>query len=263
MPTLLWDQVGERRYEGGVDRGVLYLPDGSAFVWNGLTSVVEKPGLIDGTPVYFDGVKFGDLISTGDFSATIKAYTYPDEFIPYEGLGYAGNGLFLGNQVRNRFALSYRTRVGSDENNDLGYKIHVVYNLIATPAAKNFKTLVDNTAVEFEWGVTTTPENIQGFLPTAHVIFDTRLMAPQLIIDIETTLYGDGISSARLPTISNLISYIGDWVILRITDNLDGTWTADGPPEILSMLDSTTFQIITDSAVYIDGVTYVISDLTY
>ena len=27
MPPLVWDQVGERLYETGVDHGVLYLPD--------------------------------------------------------------------------------------------------------------------------------------------------------------------------------------------------------------------------------------------
>lgn len=42
MPGLVWDRVGDRTYESGLDRGVLYLPDGSAVPWNGLTSIVEN-----------------------------------------------------------------------------------------------------------------------------------------------------------------------------------------------------------------------------
>ena len=48
MPALVWDQVGERLYETGVDHGVLYIPDATGVyangvAWNGLTSVSETP----------------------------------------------------------------------------------------------------------------------------------------------------------------------------------------------------------------------------
>ena len=42
MPVLKWDQVGDRVFERGVERGVLYLPDNSAVPWNGLTAVSEQ-----------------------------------------------------------------------------------------------------------------------------------------------------------------------------------------------------------------------------
>lgn len=41
MPRVVWNDVGKKRYEAGVDRGVLYLPDGSGVPWNGLISVEE------------------------------------------------------------------------------------------------------------------------------------------------------------------------------------------------------------------------------
>ena len=43
MAVLVWDQVGERVYQTGVDHGVLYLHDGTVAVWNGLVDVEESP----------------------------------------------------------------------------------------------------------------------------------------------------------------------------------------------------------------------------
>ena len=44
MSKLKWDQIGERWYETGVDRGVLYVRDNTGAYpvgvpWNGLTAV--------------------------------------------------------------------------------------------------------------------------------------------------------------------------------------------------------------------------------
>jgi hypothetical protein len=263
MTTLLWDQPGSRYYEAGVDLGVLYLPDGSGVPWNGLISVSEKVDGNQSSPVYFDGVKFADARAVGDFAASLKAYTYPDEFLEFEGVLGVGNGLYATNQPTSRFGLSYRTRVGNDEDSNLGYKIHVLYNLTATPAQKNYQTIIDGSAVEFEWDITAIPGEVPGFRPTAHLIFDTREMSPVLIEDIETTLYGNELTNATLPDISTLTAFIGSWVILRITDNGDGTWTATGPDEYFTMLDATTFQIDQANAAYLDANTYMISDVTY
>lgn len=263
MPTLLWDEVGTRMYETGVDRGVLYLQDGSAVPWNGLTSVTEKIAGAEGAPIYFDGVKYGDALAIGDFSASLKAYTYPDEFMEVEGVSDAGNGLYLGNQQTTRFGLSYRTKIGNDEEGiDFGYKIHVLYNLTAIPVQKSFRATL-NAPVEFEWNITSVPEKVPGFRATAHLIFDTRFMSPFLLQDIEDTLYGDGITEPRLPSLSTLVTFASSWVIIRITDNGDGTWTAEGPDEMFSMLDATTFQITQANAEYLDADTYTVSDSTY
>ncbi len=80
MPRLVWDKIGDRFYETGLDKGVLYLSDGSAVPWNGLTSVVENTGK-ESTPVYYDGTKVNDIIVLGDFSASMRAFTYPEEFV--------------------------------------------------------------------------------------------------------------------------------------------------------------------------------------
>lgn len=264
MTTIQWDQVGERVYESGVDRGVLYLPDGGAVPWNGLVSVVEKSPITEGSPVYFDGVKYGAVSSLGDYSATMKAFTYPDEFLQFEGIIGAGNGLFLANQKQARFGLSYRTKISNDiEGDALGYKIHVVYNLTAVPSQKTFSTDMGNTATQFEWSISAVPEKIPGYRATAHIIFDTRTMGALLLEDIERTLYGDEFNDPKLPAISTFIKFISDWVIIRITDNFDGTWTATGPDDLFEMLDATTFQIIQANAEYVDADTYNVSSSTY
>lgn len=264
MPTLLWDKPGERIYESGVDRAVLYLPGGGAVAWNGLISVNEKVVGNDGAPVYYDGVKYGEAMGIGDYAATIKAYTYPDEFLELEGIDSVGNGLYVGNQAPRRFGLSYRTMIGNDiEGSTADYKIHILYNLTAYPSQKNYQTSSGNDALQFEWNITAIPDKVSGHRPTAHAIFDSRYMGPLFLKDMENTLYGDGISTPELPPISSLVSFASGWVIIRITDNNDGTWTAEGPDELITMLDPTTFQIIQANAVYLDANTYMVSDYTY
>ena len=136
MPILEWDKVGERYYETGIDRGVLYMPDGSAVPWNGLTSVIEHFDKST-SPVYYDGMKISDLVSLGDFSATMKAVTYPEEFVEIEGSAKLRNGLFVGDQPPQTFCLCYRTKIGNDVDGvDSGYKIHLIYNLTAIPSDK-------------------------------------------------------------------------------------------------------------------------------
>jgi hypothetical protein len=264
--TVLWDQPGERVYETGVDRGVLYLPNEGAVPWNGLISVTEKASGGNGTPLYHDGVKYGDALVATDFEATLRAYTYPDEFMELEGTVNAGNGLFVTGQKPQRFGLSYRTKIGNDDEGiDYGYKIHILYNLLAFPSQKSFNTQnAQGSAMEFEWTLTSVPGNLQGYRATSHIILDSRHMGSLLIADIENTLYGDGIVVPRLPEISTLVSFIAGWVIIRIIDHNDGTWTAEGPDEFITMLDATTFEIGPNAnAEYLDADTYVISDTTY
>lgn len=265
MTTLQWDQVGEKTFETGLDRGVLYLTDGNGVVWNGLVSVTEQGPANLAISLYFDGVKYADTVAIQEFLAVLKAYTYPDEFLECEGVYDAGHGMHVTNQPPQRFGLSYRTSVGDDESGlDAGYKIHVLYNLLAFPAQKAYQSL--SAAMEpilFEWNLSAVPEKIPGFQPTAHFIFDSREMSPVLLQDLEDTLYGDGTTTPTLPDASTLTSFIGDWVIMRITEHGDGSWTAEGPDSMITYLDATTFQITQAVATYLDADTYLISDRTY
>src|SRR4029077_3104062 len=125
MPTLVWDVPENRKYETGLDRGVLYLFDGSGVPWNGLTSVVEHFNR-DTTPVYYDGMKISELVSLGYFSASMEAITYPDEFLTFEGYDALRRGVFMSDQISKTFGLCYRTLVGNALNENTGYKIHIL-----------------------------------------------------------------------------------------------------------------------------------------
>lgn len=192
MTKLLWDQAGQRLYEAGLDRGVLYKEDTFGVPWNGLTSIDENLSNIASDPIYFDGVKYIDQPKVGDFSATLNAYTYPDEFLEYEGLQSLGGGLFVDDQRPKQFGLSYRTKVGNDVDGlDHGYKIHIIYNLTAVPQAETYETLSNSvTPVPFSWQISAVPVPLFGFRPTAHFIFDSRFLPPEILTVIESILYG-------------------------------------------------------------------------
>lgn len=258
MTALVWDAVGEKKYETGVDRGVLYLPNGSAVPWNGLTSVSENTN-VESSPTYYDGRKVNNLLSVGDYTGTLKAFMYPEEFEVLEGLGKFQNGVFLGEQRPQPFGLSYRTKVGNDLNQDAGYKIYIIYNVTAFPAEKSFETMSDSvTPVEFEWDLTAIPEDVPGFAPTARIIINTTEIDPTLLASVEAYLYGTDEEDASLPSMNDLLTTIGFPTLLaiKIVDNGDGTWTATGDGVTVT---GDTFEIDGVDTIMLDTDTYRIS----
>jgi hypothetical protein len=260
MSALVWDAVGSRTYEAGVSKGVLYGEDGEGFAWNGLTAIESS---IDSEvdPVHFDGVKFNDLVTVGDFQATMRAFTYPDEFLRYEGTYEDQTGFYITGQQPSRFGLSYQTKVGDDVSGiEAGYKLHILYNLTAIPSETSYETLsLDTEPIEFEWQLTSVPEDIDGYKPTAHVILDSRKLDPNLMRDVEDILYGSEDNDPHLPSLQALASFIRSWERLIIINNGDGTWTAISNEDgIIVMSDASTFEITSDSAVYLDDDSYTI-----
>lgn len=195
---LTWDQTGERLYETGVKKGVLYpqAEDASyplGVAWNGLTAVTESPSGAEATPLYADDIKYLNLISNEEFGATIEAYTYPDEFGECDGSASIAKGVTIGQQKRKQFGLSYQTTLGNDvDNNDYGYKLHMIYNALAAPSEKGYSTINDSPeAITFSWEVTTTPVNVDGnFRPTASVTIDSTKVDPDKLAKLEKILYG-------------------------------------------------------------------------
>lgn len=252
MAAIVWNQLSDRRFETGVDRGVLYLDGECGVPWSGLTAVEENSSItVD--PIYFDGIKINDLITLGDFSGSIKAITYPDDFVKCEGSFEDQSGVEIHNQQPLRFGLAYRTMLGNVTGSMEHYKIHLLWNLTALPSAKTFDTISDEIEpTEFEWAISAIPEDIENFRPTAHIVLDTRKLDPFLLSDIEDIIYGDEDSCPTLPSLKGLTTFIRKWDRLIITDNGDGTWTASAPVgDIIEMIDDTTFKITTDTAEYI------------
>lgn len=262
MSTLVWDAIGDKTYEVGVDRGVIYLADGTAIPWNGLRSVTEKTNK-ETESVYFDGMKINELTHPGEYSASIAAFTYPEELTELEGYGELRNGVFVGDQVPTAFDLSYRTRIGNDLDQEKGYKIHLVYNVTAVPTDKTHNTLSDSPEVaEFTWDIYAVPEEIPGFRPTAHFIFDTTQVNPSLLSEIERILYGTEDTDASLLSLADLVEYLSLWVDgIQIIDNGDGTWTAICSDPDRIVLDEATgeFTIFNVDAVFADADEYAVS----
>jgi hypothetical protein len=214
MPKLVWDQVGDRYYETGVDHGVLYTPDAQGVYatgvsWNGLTSVSETPSGAESTAQYADNIKYLNLISAEEFGATIEAFTYPEEWAEFDGQAIPQAGVFVGQQSRKMFGLSYRTVVGNDiDGNDYGYKLHLVYGCVASPSEKAYNTINDSPeAITFSWEISTTPVPVTGYKPTSLIVVDSGIVDPTELTALETALYGDAtVGIAHLPTPDEVIA---------------------------------------------------------
>lgn len=209
MSKLVWDQQSDRRFEAGLDRGVLYLQDGHGVAWNGLISVVERNAR-EITPIYFDGIKVNEYVASNELSATLKAYTYPDEFSIFDGVEELDDtGLFLYNQPASRFHLSYRTFIGDQSTTSLGYKLHLWYNLTAVPSQVDRATLGETlTPAVFEWTLSAIPALAGHRVPTPHVVLNSLKCDPKVLEAVENTLYGTETNDPSIPELSSLVAYL-------------------------------------------------------
>lgn len=214
MATLTWDVQGERYYETGVSKGVLYpFKEGKyskGVAWNGLTAVNESPSGAEPTPLYADNIKYLNLLSNEEFAATVEAYTYPDEFAECDGSAELAVGVSVGQQKRIPFGLSYVTKLGNDtDGQDYGYKIHLIYGALAKPSQKNYATINDNPeAITFSWELSTTPVAVPNLKPTACITIDSKKVEPAKLKKIEDKLYGTESEEATLPTPAELAALI-------------------------------------------------------
>lgn len=223
MSILKWDATGERLYETGVDKGVLYVYDSTktgsgqhpyspGVAWNGLTGVTESPDGAETEDLYADNVKYLSLLSAETLGLTVTAYMYPDEFAICDGSAELVTGIMVGQQTRRSFGLSYRTLLGNDtENTDHGYKLHLIYGCVASPSDKDYATVNDSPeAIEFSWEVDTTPVDSgkAGVKPTASVVIDSTKVGSAALKAIEDALYGTENTEAYLPTPSELVALV-------------------------------------------------------
>ena len=216
MPNkIVWDATGAKTFETGVDHGVLYVQVEGAYpqgvAWNGLTAVTESPSGAEATPLYADNIKYLNLMSAEEFGATIEAYTYPDEFMQCDGSAEVATGVYIGQQARKTFGMSYRTVVGNDtDGNSHGYKLHLIYGALAAPSEKAYATINDSPeAITFSWEVSTTPVNVTGYKPTASLVVDSTKVAKEKMALLEAALYGSDEKEAYLPLPDEVVSIIG------------------------------------------------------
>lgn len=195
MTRLVWGQSNQVGYEAGVDRGVLYPLGGTGVAWNGLLAIDESREGGEIESFHYDGIKYLDVVANKTFKATLKALSSPEEFDPCKGLRSVVPGFIITRQERVRFGLSYRTGAGDN------YKIHLIYNALATPSNRAYATLTDSAnPSELEWTIDAVPPASSGYRPTAHFIIDSRKTDPWILKDIEDNLYGSATKTPTLPS---------------------------------------------------------------
>lgn len=206
MARIAWGEVGSRLYEAGVDRGVLYVENSPGVPWTGLVGVQESQSGGDPKPRFVDGVMVSNHATLERFEGTIEAFASPPEFDVCDGTANLQNGLRAKHQRRRPFSMTYRTRVGNDlVGLEFAYKIHILYNLRAQPADRQYETLGEDVEpMTFSWDVTARPELVAGLVPTAYFEFDSRDVPAELLEILENILYGDPTQDASLPTAGEL-----------------------------------------------------------
>ena len=250
--VLVFDDTGNKKYETGVDHGVLYPLNPSTalydtgFAWNGLTQIKEQPGGAAANPQYADNIKYLNLLSAETFSGTIEAFTYPDEFGACDGTSAPFDGVSVGQQARATFGLSYRTKVGNDVSADLGYKLHLVYGALASPSERDYATINSSPAsVQFSWAFDCTPVNVSGLAPTCLIVIDSTKVDGTALSNLEDFLYGTGGTDPSLPNPDDVIAlFSGSVTAITLSKaTFDGAHTITIPSQ-------------TGTTYYVDGVVH-------
>lgn len=198
MFKTIWDAIGERLYETGLDRGVLYTavqsdPYGKGTAFNGLTEMTEKPAGAELTDLFADNIKYASLRAAETYGATMGAYTYPEEFNECDGSVAAEEGVYLGQQTRKPFGFSYRTLIGDDQHDsaDKGYKLHLLYGLSAAPSERAYNPINDSPdATTFSWELSSTPVVVTGYKPVSCITIDSTKVDSVKLTALEQILYG-------------------------------------------------------------------------
>lgn len=249
MTKISWDSAS-KRYNYGVDRGVLYVPGKNGVPWNGLISVEDKSKVDVNADYYLDGVRYNIDANNEEFEFEITAFTYPDEFD--DCIGYSTS---FDLQPKKTFGLAYRTSDGASG------QIHLIYNATVTSDDISRKTLSrNNDALDFSWSASTKNVAVNTLAPTAHIIIDLASLYSGVQTVLFNQLYGTTSTNPTLPSISTLISLFAGYATLTVVDNGDGTWTATGPATNIVMVDATTFEIDSGALSWNDKTSYRLSD---
>lgn len=261
MARVNWAAIGERYYETGIDRGMLYVGSLPGVAWSGLISVDESPSGGELKSHFFDGRIYLNSNAPEQFRATINAFYSPPEFDACDGIVPAALGLFATNQRRQTFGMSYRTRIGNDVSGPKhGYKIHLVYNALAAPASRNYTTISDDPdTASLSWNIVAKPVQYGDTSWSAHYIIDSTITDPTALAALEDILYGSDVEIPHLPDLWTVITMLNSAAPFTIIDNGDGTFTAIGSNDAVSMISGGIFQLSADTVILDDDDHYTAS----
>lgn len=212
---LQWDQIGQRFYETGTSKGVLFVQDGTGaygtgVAWNGLVSVKKSPDGAEESAQYADNMKYLSLTSAENLKGSIDAFTYPDEFEACEGSAEINPGVYVGQQARSPFGMVYSTIVGNDtQGNRFSEKLHFIYNAKVAPAERAYETVnEDPSALTFSWEYSTTPVDLSdiGLDPSAGITIARHEVGDAAWTALTDVVYGTAAEEPRLPSIQEVIT---------------------------------------------------------
>lgn len=223
-PKLVWDQIGEKLWETGVDRTVLFPMTsqggyGNGVAWSGITAINESPSGAEPTKIYADNIVYGVLMSPEEDALTIEAFTYPDEYAECIGEATVGTGAVIKQQTHKHFGLAYRTMIGNDTSGtEHGYKIHIFWDCVSGASEDSNSTINDSPEQKtFSWSVTTLPVAAAGFQPTASMVLDSTKVPEAKLTQIENLLYGTAGEGQAQGTEASLPSF--DQIKTILTSN--------------------------------------------
>lgn len=207
MAVLEWDKPGERLYETGVEKTVLFpIATGGSYgagvAWNGVSQITESPSGGEPTDTYADNQKYLTLYSLETLGGTIEAYMYPDEFGECDGSAEITTGVSVRQQTRKAFGLVYQTLVGNDtEGVDYGKKMHFLYGCKVSPSEKTRQTVNESPeASTNSWTFSTTPVAVTGHKATAKVEVDSTKVSAAAWKALEDAVIGTESTEARFLT---------------------------------------------------------------
>lgn len=213
---LVWDKVGEKKFETGVDHGILFPMNNGAYengvAWSGLTAVNESPSGAEPTKIYADNIVYGVVLSPEEDALTIEGFTYPPEFSPCIGEKELAPGIVIRQQTHQHFGFAYRTLIGNDvSGTDAGYKLHLFYDCLAGASEDSNSTVNDSPEQKtYSWSVSTVPVAVEGNYPTACITIDSTTVSAEALKAIEDFLYGTENSESTLPTPAKIIEILSD-----------------------------------------------------
>ena len=215
MSKLVWDSIGERYYETGIEQVALFPQEGGAYptgvAWNGITALNITPSGAEPTPLYANNKKYLTLISVEELGGTIEAYTYPKEWAACDGSAEVVAGVYLGQQPRKTFGLVGKTLLGNDtEGTTHGYKLHIIYGGLASPSEMSNATVNDSPeARTMSWEFSTTPVPVEGYNDTSYICINSTEVDAEKLKALEAVIYGSADKEASLPLPAEIFTLLG------------------------------------------------------
>lgn len=215
---LEWDKVGERFYEAGVDRVVLFpMKDDGTYdngvAWSGVTNITEKPTGAEPNDFYADNILYASIRSAEKLEGTIESYTYPDKYAECDGSKelVAGTGVYAKQQKRRAFGLAYRSFIGNNDDNmpEDSYMLHLIYGATASPSERPHETINEDVDLEpLSWDFSCVPVKKSGFKPISSFDIDVRKLTTEQKDKIEKALYGVTTDATASPAEAGSAPYL-------------------------------------------------------